>query len=198
MKFDKLSLQLIFITPHCDLIYQLLWKRLPVGGRQRAWRPEHAACPLDGAQETIQHTITCREFLPAAFNTIDKCFLEADPQTHVGSATLIDLNPLVTPQGVLAWSAIVANWTVRNVVKIDAADVVPWAGFLTVWIAVVHLWARATNIAIAGSQLSIFAAALIALRDDGKLIHWTFLRQHLDHLSGGRKQIKSSQQYFLG
>ena len=110
MKFDKLSLQLIFITPHCDLIYQLLWKRLPVGGRQRAWRPEHAACPLDGAQDTIQHTITCYKLPPAAFNTINKCFPEADPQTHVGSATLIDHHPsqsLVTAQGGLAWCAIV-------------------------------------------------------------------------------------------
>ena len=54
----------------------------------------------------------------------------------------------------------------------EPTDVFPWAGFLTVWVSVVQLWARATKLAVAaGSQLALSSAALIALCDDGKLAH---------------------------
>ena len=76
-----------------------------------------------------------------------------------------------TPHHRASSPGLLANWTVRSMVKTDAADVVLWGGFLTVWVAVVHLWARAKKIPITGSQLSIFVAALVALRDDGKLIY---------------------------
>ena len=53
----------------------------------------------------------------------------------------------------------------------EPTEVFPWARFLTVWILVIQLWTRATKLAVAGSQLALFSAALIALRDDGKLTH---------------------------
>ena len=65
-------------------------------------------------------------------------------------------------------------------VKREPTEVFPWAGFLTVWSLVVQLWTRATKLAVAGLQLALFSAALIALRDDGKLTHllWTKPRLH--------------------
>ena len=56
-------------------------------------------------------------------------------------------------------------------VQKEPTEVFPWAGFLTAWISVVQLWKRAPKLAVAGSQLALFSAALIALRDDGKLAH---------------------------
>ena len=71
---------------------------------------------------------------------------------------------------------IVPHWTVGEMAETDPQDGVP-----TVWVAGVHLWTRATKIAIAGSQLSLFAAALSASKERGKLMHpsprRTFARQ---------------------
>ena len=49
-----------------------------------------------------------------AFNTIDKCFAGSDSQAPTNALNLVEQHPaqsLATPQGTLAWSANVANWT---------------------------------------------------------------------------------------
>ena len=47
-----------FPTPHRDMLYQALWKKLPVGERLRSWLPGEVSCPLDGASESIVHAVT--------------------------------------------------------------------------------------------------------------------------------------------
>ena len=80
----------------------------------------HTACPPDGVQATLQHANTCGKFLPAASNIIDTCFPVSDQQAPTDAARLVEQQPaqsLVTPQGILAWCAIVANWTVQNMAR---------------------------------------------------------------------------------
>ena len=38
------------------------------------------------------------------------------------------------------FDAFIASWTARGMAKRDSDEVVPWSGFLTLWIAVTQLW----------------------------------------------------------
>ena len=58
-----------------DFVRKALWKKLPMGKRLSSWIPNALHCPLDGAEETIEHSLTTCRFLPFAFDTISKCFL---------------------------------------------------------------------------------------------------------------------------
>ena len=102
-----------------DFVYAALWRKLPVGSRQAAWKPLDTHSPLDGAIETMQHSLLRCRYLPVAYDTTVKCFPDWD-QSILGVQRLIDNDPatsLQTPVGILAWTAIHDSWKVRCVVK---------------------------------------------------------------------------------
>ena len=61
-----------------DFVYAAVWRKLPVGSKQAAWKLLDTHCPLDGAIETMQHSLLHCCYLPVAYDTIVKCFPDWD------------------------------------------------------------------------------------------------------------------------
>ena len=55
------------------------------------WQPTTIHCPLDGAIESINHTMTLYRFLPFTFDTIGKCFRPVD----IDGTTVRDVKTLL-------------------------------------------------------------------------------------------------------
>ena len=98
-------LQLALLSHLKDFVHQALWAKLPVGEWLAAWKLLEVICPLDGQVETMLHARFQCKFTDLAFQHIANCFpdWEAGPQ--------LELTPQV---GVLAWTAVQANWKTRN------------------------------------------------------------------------------------
>ena len=141
--------------------------------RLASWRPGAVHCPLDREIETMEHAMTTCRFLPFAFDTIPKCFLQAD----VDGATVSDVKTLPSnyldstfefSAGIMAWLAITVNWGCRC----QATTKVPtWHQFVRIWIPSVKRWTALPHPTITRNDLAQFADALISLLDEAKLLH---------------------------
>ena len=158
---------------HKDFIRQVLWLRLPVGERQKEWKPDDVWCPIDGELETIDHARTECSLLKVAFNTIAKCFptatAEECPTALLSSSLQFSFQ---CPTGFLAWAAVYANWQVRQKKKRQRQYAATWTRFASIWIATLKLWATCPlNIPISDHDLHLFMRALQSLLHDGVLQH---------------------------
>ena len=99
-------------------IQTALWKKLTVGCRLASWQPTETACPLNRAQETMEHALTECRFLPTAFHLAVQCL---GPIPHEGGTVVDPKEVLIntpvlsvtTPLGLVYWSAVRASWSVR-------------------------------------------------------------------------------------
>ena len=88
------------------------------GMRLTSLQPIETACPLDRAQETMEHTLTECRFLPTTFHLAVQCI---GPIPHEGGTVVDPREVLVntpvllvsTPLGLVYWSAIRASRYVR-------------------------------------------------------------------------------------
>ena len=87
--------------PPNDLVFiqTAVWKKLTVGCRLASRQPTETACPLDRAQETMEHTLTQRRFLPTAFHLAVQCI---GPIPHEGGAVVDPGRVYSTPSVVSA------------------------------------------------------------------------------------------------
>ena len=160
-------------THHKDFIRQVLWLRLPVGERQKDWKPDDVWCPIDGELETIDHARTECSLLKVAFDTIAKCFptatVEERPTALLSSSLHLSFQ---CPTGLLAWAAVYANWQVRQKKKYQRQYSATWSRFVSIWIATLKLWATCpSSIPISDHDLHLFIGALQSLLHDGVLQH---------------------------
>ena len=158
---------------HKDFIRQVLWLRLPVGERQKDWKPDDVWCPIDGELETIDHARTECSLLKVAFDTISKCFptatVEERPTALLSSFLQFSFQ---CPTGFLAWAAVYANWQVRQKKKYQRQYSATWSRFVSIWIATLKLWATCpSSIPISDHDLHLFIGALQSLLHDGVLQH---------------------------
>ena len=115
-----------------------LWRKLAVGMRQHKWQPADTLCPLDNKQETGDHACFECKFLFGAFMIIHCCFHHYE--TSAGPRSLVrDLlmkapdTALGIPPGLLAWSALKANWDLRCALRKTHCHV-STSAFLTQWV----------------------------------------------------------------
>ena len=158
---------------HKDFMRQVLWLRLPVGERQKDWKPDDVWCPIDGELETIDHARTECSLLKVAFDTISKCFptatVEERPTALLSSFLQFSFQ---CPTGFLAWAAVYANWKVRQKEKYQRQYSATWSRFVSIWIATLKLWATCpSSIPISDHDLHLFIGALQSLLHDGVLQH---------------------------
>ena len=158
---------------HKDFIKQVLWLRLPVGERQKEWKPDDVCCPIDGELETIDHARTECSLLKVAFDTIAKCFPTATAEEHPKALLSSTLqHSFQCPSGFLAWAAVYANWQVRQKKKHQRQYAATWTRFVSIWIATLKLWATCPlNIPISDHDLYLLIRALQSLLHDGVLQH---------------------------
>ena len=172
---------------HKDFIRQVLWLRLPVGERQKDWKPDDVWCPIDGELETIDHARTECSLLKVAFDTIAKCFptatVEERPTALLSSFLQFSFQ---CPTGFLAWAAVYANWQVRQKKKYQLQYSATW------YPATLKLWATCPlSIPISDHDLHLFIGALQSLLHDGVLQH-THLRVTPPTPPASKKQRKET------
>ena len=155
--------------PPSDLVFiqTALWRKLTVGCRLANWQPAETACPLDRAQETMEHALTECRFLPTAFHLAVQCI---GPIPHEGG-TVVDprevlINTTVlsvtTPLGLVYRSAVRASWAVRCKHKFLELTAPPsWSHFLRTWIKVLSEWEQHPSPSLPKNEITL---ALHALR----------------------------------
>ena len=156
-----------------DFVRKALWKKLPVGTRLSKWMPTALHCPLDGAVETTDHTLSTCRFLPVAKNTISKCFLPLS----IDGVTVSSVQDLMSsyldttfevPAGIMAWLAIMVNWECRCIAR---TKVPTWHQFMHLWISSLTTWTKLPHPPVPVNDISLFAKSLSSLLNEGKLVH---------------------------
>ena len=100
---------------HRDLIHKALWARLPVGLRQQSWKPLEVWCPIDQELETVARSLYHCQFVQKSFAFINQVFRPEGFQPF-NVSQLLQEDPaasLSTPAGLVGWSAVITNWSLR-------------------------------------------------------------------------------------
>mmetsp|Transcript_101824 Transcript_101824/g.175762 ORF Transcript_101824/g.175762 Transcript_101824/m.175762 type:complete len:396 (-) Transcript_101824:142-1329(-) len=153
-----------------SFVYQTLWKKLKVGDRLEAWTHQ-PNCPICHRRETVEHATSECAFHPLIHATIEKC-LELPEDSQNKKVRVTDLpvaKSLKHPSGVMLWVARAAHWSVRNSALHGAR--IAFDFFLETWIKLVSLvavWELLAHLALAMLE---FHSALIALKNNGVLVH---------------------------
>ena len=125
-----------------DFIHRALWKRLPVRHRQDKWKPLEVWCPLEGELETIKHALLSCHYLPRAFDIIDTAFRSHNtPVLSVKHMLQHDpVASLMTPAGLLGWSAVYTNWQARCAKKYRPLFRITSELYFQRWHITISLW----------------------------------------------------------
>ena len=104
-----------------------LWSKLPVGARLRNWRPHGTLCPLDMQPQTIDHSLRRCTHPQSVFGAADgrfpTCQGDGKDWSQVGALPVDCLGDArMPPPGLLAWSGVLANRTVRCKAKFHPED----------------------------------------------------------------------------
>ena len=116
-----------------------------------AWKPLQVWCPIDAEPETGCHTLYHCRFLNRAFDVIRTAFHAAGETPVSVSQLLQDSAPesLSTPAGIsrhqasagiLGWSAVYTNWSVRCAKKYNIHIDITWEYFCRKWGNTLALW----------------------------------------------------------
>ena len=94
--------------PPNDLVFiqTAPWKKLTVGCRLANWQPVDTACPLDRAQETMDHALTECRFVPTAFHLAVQCIgpIPHEGGTVVDPTEVLINTPVLSVTTPLGWS----------------------------------------------------------------------------------------------
>ena len=107
-----------------------------------SYKPLGVKCPLDGQMEIIQHALFHCKLIDTAFKHISACFQDWTEGPH-GIKLLLDTKVaefLPTPIGVLAWTALHANWKVRNTARASPEAQLTDDYFFCIWKGVLSLF----------------------------------------------------------
>jgi hypothetical protein len=127
---------------HKDFIHRALWAKLPVGQRQQDWKPLEVWCPIDNELESISHTLFHCRFLVGAFEVVNTAFRSTGPHPFDVVRLLQDDKPasLETPAGLIGWSAIITNWSLRCAKKHNPFFRITWESFCAKWFHTLNSW----------------------------------------------------------
>ena len=145
----------------------------PVGKGLSSWKPKALHCPLDGAEETIEHALTSCRFLPFALDTISKCFLPVSTDSVTVTtvqqlfASFLD-STFELPAGRMVWLVIKVFRDCRCQARVKVPT---WHQFMHLWISSLQSWTKLQHSPISSVDLKLFIESLSALLNDGKLIH---------------------------
>ena len=154
--------------PPSDLVFiqTALWRKLTVGCRLANWQPAETACPLDRAQETMEHALTECRFLPTAFHLAVQCIgsipheggMVVDPKEVLINTPVLSVT---TPLGLVYWSAVKASWAVRCKHKFLQLTAPPfWSHFLRTWIKFLSEWEQHPSPSLPKNEITLLLHAL--------------------------------------
>ena len=125
-----------------DFIHRALWAKLPVGQCQQHWQPLEVWCPIDNELESISHAIFHCRFLVGAFEVVNTAFRSTGPHPFDVVHLLQDDKPasLETPAGLISWSAIITNWSLRCAKKHNSFFRITWESFYAKWFHTSNSW----------------------------------------------------------
>ena len=127
---------------HKDFTHRALWAKLPVGQRQQDWKPLEVWCPIDNELESISHALFHCRFLVGAFEVVNTAFRSTGPHPFDVVHLLQDNKPasLETPAGLIGWSAIITNWSLRCAKKHSSFFRITWESFCAKWFHTLNSW----------------------------------------------------------
>ena len=99
-------------------------------------------CPVDQELETVAHTLYHCQFVQKSFAFINHVFRPEGFQPF-NVSQLLQEEPaasLSTPAGLVGWSAVITNWSLRCTKKHQPFFRVTWDKFCDQWYHVLNLW----------------------------------------------------------
>ena len=158
-----------------DFLRAALWRKLPVGDCIAAWVSHAKCCPLCGDAETHSHAVSACQHLAVAPGLVSP--LLPKPQVHGVAPSVTELVlhhvplSLSSAAGLVFWSAISVNWSIRCVASLNGSARVPEAVFIRKWLAVLRSWSGASPRYLPESELVLFERALRSRVESAPLVH---------------------------
>ena len=99
-------------------------------------------CPIDNELESISHALFHCRFLVGAFEVVNTAFRSTGPHPFDVAHLLQDDKPasLETPAGLIGWSAIITNWSLRCAKKHNSFFRITWESFCAKWFHTLNSW----------------------------------------------------------
>ena len=171
-----------------------LWRKLPVGDRIAAWVPHAKCCPLCGDVETHSHAISACPHLAVASGLVSRLLPKPEVNGVARSVTELVSHhvplSLSSAAGLVFWSAISVNRSIRCAASLHGSARVPEAVFLRKWLEGLRSWSGASPRYLPESELVLFERALRSRVEGAPLVHPRVLNPGLP-LHGALRVIPS-------
>ena len=158
-----------------DFLRAALWRKLPVGDRIAAWIPHARCCPLCGDVETHSHAVSACPHLSVASGLVSCLLPKPEVNGVARSVTELVLHhvPLSVSSaaGLVFWSAISVNCSIRCAASLNGSAQVPEAVFLRKWLEGLRSWSGAPPRYLPESELVLFERALRSRVEGSPLVH---------------------------
>ena len=158
-----------------DFLRAAVWRKLPVGDRIAAWVPHAKCCPLCGDVETHTHAVSACPHLAVASGLVSQLLPKPEVYGIARSATDLVLHrvPLSVSSaaGLVFWSAISVNWSIRCAASLNGSARVPEVVFLRKWLEGLRSWSGVSPRYLPESELVLFERALRARVEGAPLVH---------------------------
>ena len=158
-----------------DFLRAALWRKLPVGDRIAAWVPHARCCPLCGDVETQSHAVSACPHLAVASGLVSRLLPKPEVNGVVRSVTESVLHhvplSLSSAAGLVFWSTISVNRSIRCAASLNGSARVLEAVFLRKWLEGLRSWSGASPRYLPESELVLFERALRSRVEGAPLVH---------------------------